>query len=631
MTVKNCYDVIIIGAGIVGTSVARELSKFNTRILILEKESDVSMGATKANSAIVHGGYAEDCSQLKGRLAYKGRLQFKRLNEELNFGFRESGSLVVTTDNNKEPLEKLRQNGLKNGLKDLAIIGPDEIRRREPNLSTEIKWALYCKGAGVCSPYEMAIAMAENAMKNGAELKLENEVESIEKIDSTFRVSTDKGEFYSSYIVNAAGVYADKISRMIGVDDFKILPRSGEYLLFNRGTGEAIHSVVFQTPTKMGKGVLLTSTYYGNLLIGPDSDDDSDKEDTSTHLERMGDIYSKAKSLYQDINPKQFIKSFTGIRARSSTEDFIIEETSIKGFINVAGIQSPGLTASPAIAEMVREILREAGLALEPNRSFDPYRKPIITKKALKPFIDIKDKIDLPLGAEGRIVCRCEQVTEEEIVEALHRGIRLKTIDAIKRRTRATMGGCQGEFCTSRVLEVVKREYGEDMEGSPDIERRGVNRVKKSELLFFLKQVEEAEAHMEKILDIGPFYQGTKADLNPGDLLEPGFNSNYGEQNKANFIYLTGTLDAAIWGAELALGDGPGRIYLVEPTGAFENDPNLTDKKFPGNPTRSYRTKSPLRVVGEVLDWEGHSPEVLQNMLDHLEKLKQLGVEAIND
>lgn len=489
MKVNNEYDVIIIGAGIIGTSIARELSKYKTKVLILEKESDVSMGATKANSAIVHGGYAEDHSQLKGRLCYKGRIQFKKLNEQLNFGFRETGSLIVSKDSNIEPLEQLLQNGMKNGLEDLSIIDADEIRKLEPKLSKDIKWALYCKGAGVCSPYEMAIAMAENAINNGVDLKLENKVVSIEKIDSKFKVITDKGEFYSKYIVNAAGVYTDKISKMIGIDDFKILPRSGEYLLFNRGTGEDINSVIFQLPTKYGKGVLITSTYYGNLLIGPDSNDDSDREDTATHIDRIGKIYSSAKSIYNDINPKQFIRSFTGIRARSSTEDFIIEETMVKGFINVAGIQSPGLTASPAIAEMVKDILIESGLILEPNPNFDPYRKPIITKKPLKPFIEVKDKIELPLGAEGRIVCRCEQVTEDEIVDALHKGIELKTIDAVKRRTRATMGWCQGQFCRPRVLEVVAREYGKDINEFPDIEHSGVSRVEKSELLDYLENI----------------------------------------------------------------------------------------------------------------------------------------------
>ncbi len=491
MSGNNEYDVIIIGAGIVGTSIARELSRYNTRVLLLEKEADVSMGATKANSAIVHGGYAEEHAQLKGRLCYKGRIQYEALNKELNFGFRETGSLVVTKVDDKRPLEYLMENGIKNGLQDLSIIGSEEIQNIDPELSKDIKWALYCKGAGVCSPYEMAIAMAENAIKNGVDLKLENEVIAIEKIDSKFKVSTDKDIYYSKYIVNAAGLYADKISSMAGSKDFEILPRSGEYLLFTRGTGDKINSVIFQLPTECGKGVLITSTYYGNLMIGPDSNDDSDKEDKSTHIDRIAKIYNDAKSLYKDINPKQFIRSFTGIRARSSTDDFIIEETDIKGFINVAGIQSPGLTASPAIAEMVRDILIESGLNLKSNNDFDPYRKPIITKKPLKPFVEVKDKIELPLGAEGRIVCRCEQVTEDEIVDALHRGIKLKTIDAVKRRTRATMGWCQGEFCRSRVIEVVQREYGKDIDELPDIKHSGVSRVQKSDLLDYLESIKE--------------------------------------------------------------------------------------------------------------------------------------------
>ncbi len=483
-------DVIIIGAGIIGTSVARELSKYNTKVLILEKGIDVSMGATKANSAIIHGGYAEKNSTLKGQLCYRGRMQFSRLNEELNFGFRETGSLVITTEDDKEPLEKLMENGIKNGLTDLSIIGAEEIRRIEPILSHNVKWALYCKGAGICSPYEMAIAMAENAIKNGVILELENEVVDIEQIESGFKVKTNKGEYYSKYIINAAGVYSDNISRMVEVDKFEIFPRSGEYILFTRGTGEPINTVIFQLPTKLGKGILLASTYYGNLLIGPDANDDTDREDTSTHIDRIANIYKQTKALYSKIDPRQFIRSFTGIRARSSTDDFIIEETRVKGFINVAGIQSPGLTSSPAIADMVIKILKKSGLKLERNNEFDPYRKPIITKKSLRPLKEIKPLTELPLGFRERIVCRCEQISEQEIVDALHRGIRVKTVDGVKRRTRATMGWCQGDFCKSRIIEIMEREYGEKIDSSFDIEHSGVNRVQKSDLLDYLKSLD---------------------------------------------------------------------------------------------------------------------------------------------
>ncbi len=485
------YDVIIIGAGIVGTTIARELSKSNAKVLILEKGIDVSMGATKANSAIVHGGFAEKHEALKGRLCYKGRVQFKKLDEELNFGFRETGSLVISMEDDKEPLEKLMANGIKNGLDDLEIIGPDRIRELEPELTHDVKWALYCKGAGICSPYEMAISMAENAIRNGVTLKLEHQVTGIEKDGDVFRVSTDKEEFQGKFVVNAAGVYADEISKMVGVNNFEILPRSGEYILFTRGTGDPINTVIFQLPTKYGKGVLVASTYYGNLLIGPDASDEGGKDDTSTHIERVAKIYQQTKELYGKINSKQFIRSFTGIRARSSTDDFIIEETEVKGFINVAGIQSPGLTSSPAIAEMVIGILKDAGLEWEDNNEFDPYRKPIVTKKPLQPLKDIKQFIELPLGSKDRIVCRCEQVREDEIVDALHRGIRIKTVDGVKRRTRAGMGWCQGEFCKPRVIEIMEREYGEKIDPGFDIEHSGVNRVQKSDLLDYLKSLEE--------------------------------------------------------------------------------------------------------------------------------------------
>jgi glycerol-3-phosphate dehydrogenase len=481
------YDVIIIGAGIVGTSIARNLSRFKLDILLLEKANDVGMGSTKANSAIVHGGYAEKYTALKGRLCYKGRVQFKRLNEELNFGFAQTGSLVVTTEDDTKPLEELMENGIKNGLHDLSIIGAEKIRQLEPELSRDIKYALYCEGAGVCSPYEMAIALAENAVKNGVELKLEEEVTSIEKVDGVFRVTVnEKKEYLGRYVINAAGIYADKVSKMVGVDDFEILPRSGQFMIFTRGSGDPINTVVFQLPTKLGKGVLLTSTYYGNLLLGPDAKDDGEREDTSTHVERLAEIYRQTKALYHKLDPRLFIRSFTGIRARSSTDDFIIEETRVPGFINVAGIQSPGITSSPAIADMVVDILSKAGLRLEENPNFDPYRKPIITKKPLRPYKEIKDLLNIPSAPE-KIICRCEQVTEAEIVDALHRGIEVKTVDGVKRRTRAGMGWCQGNFCRSRVVEIMEREYKKRIDPSDDVERSGVKRVTKSELLEYLK------------------------------------------------------------------------------------------------------------------------------------------------
>lgn len=478
------YDVVIIGAGIVGTTIARQLSRYRLNILIVEKGIDVAMGATKANSAIVHGGYAEPHTTLKGRLCYAGRQAFARLNEELNFGFKESGSLVVTADDDPAPLYRLLEQGRANGLTDLRIVSQDELREMEPQLTPDLKWGLLCEGAGVCSPYEMAIAMAENAIMNGAELKLESEVKAIRGSKGNFVVETASESFQTRYIINAAGVQADVVSQMVGLDDFSILPRSGQYLLFARGSGKAVNHVIFGLPTEKGKGILLTSTIYENLLIGPDASEQEDREDTSTDVQRMAAIYDTCKDLYPGLDAKQFLRSFTGIRARSSTDDFLIEETKVPGFIQVAGIQSPGLTASPAIAEMVEGLLVSSGLVLEPNPDFDPYRKPIIQHKELRPLREIKPLLDIPSAPE-KVICRCEQVTEGEIIDACGRGIPVKTIDGVKRRTRASMGWCQGTFCRPRIVEVMQR-ITDEFDARFDIEHSGVSRVEKSELLDFL-------------------------------------------------------------------------------------------------------------------------------------------------
>ncbi len=487
---QKTYDIAIIGAGIVGTTIARQLSRYELDIVILEKGIDVAMGATKANSAIVHGGYAEPRTTLKGQLCYAGRRAFAELDGELNFGFQETGSLVVTTEDDPAPLEALLKQGEANGLKDLRIVDQADLRELEPDLSPDLKWGLLCEGAGVCSPYEMAIAMAENAITNGAEIELESEVKAIHGAKGSFTLDTTSGSFNARYVINAAGVHSDEISQMVGVDGFSILPRSGQYLLFARGSGKAVRHVIFGLPTDKGKGVLLTSTIYQNLLIGPDASDQADREDTSTDVERMATIFDQCKALYAGLDSRQFLRSFTGIRARSSTDDFIIEETKVPGFINVAGIQSPGLTASPAIAQMVEGILAQSGLIMEPNPNFDPYRKPIIQRKELKPLSEIKPLLDIPSAPE-KIICRCEQVTEGEIIDACQRGIPIKTIDGIKRRTRASMGWCQGTFCRPRVLEVMQRISNESFDARFDIEHSGVSRVEKSELVDFLKSREE--------------------------------------------------------------------------------------------------------------------------------------------
>lgn len=484
---ENIYDVAIIGAGIVGASIARRLSRYHLRIVILEKEPDVAMGATKANSAIVHGGYAESSKTLRGRLCYQGRKQFAQLDSELHFGFKETGSLVFTTrEKDLAKLEELSENGKRNGLADLQLIDGKQALAIEPNLNPDVRHALFCRGAGICSPYEMAIAMAENAIQNGATLYLNEPVNTIRKQDDTFQLTTPRQEIHAEYVVNCAGISAAEVSAMAVPPDFKILPRTGEYILLVRGSGNLLNTVVFQMPTPMGKGILVTPTVHGNLLLGPDAIDEPGTFSRSTHVERLAEVYSHALHTTDKVNIKQFIRSFAGVRAVATGDDFIIESSRIKGFIQAAGIQSPGLTASPAIADMVTEILRDEGLALTEKADYDPNRKSIIAldRKRL-PLKEAEKLVALPEG-NARLVCRCEQVAEGIILDALHRGIKVTTVDGVKRRTRAMAGYCQGDFCRPRVIDLMEKEYGKPVSPKTDVEMAGDRRVTKEELLDYI-------------------------------------------------------------------------------------------------------------------------------------------------
>lgn len=487
------YDLIIIGAGVTGASIARRLSRYKLDILVLEKENDVSMGASKANSAIVHGGYAEPHHELRGRICYEGRKEFKKLNEELNFGFLENGSLVLAFDEEDEKeLEKLMAMGLENGLDDIEIIDQKKLREIEPNVSDKATAALYCKGAGVCSPYEYVIALMENAIANGTDLKLLSRVTKIEKNGQVFTVSTENGQSYEGkFVINASGLEGARVSELITETNFNIHPRSGEYLLMQKDTGARIKQVLFQTPSPKSKGILVTRTYHNNLLLGPDAIDE-EEIDRGTHIERLAEIYKLAQKSVGDgvINLKEFIRSFAGLRPASSTGDFIIENTKTNGFINVVGIQSPGITSSPAIAKMVEGILENLGLELEEDPSYNPHRNPIIEYKDLEDFNKVIKKVDLPLGDPDRLVCRCEQVSEKTIRDAMNRGIPCNSFDSIKRRTRAGMGFCQGSFCRSRVIELMEDELGKKVDSDRfDSEHSGITRVNKEDINKFIKEI----------------------------------------------------------------------------------------------------------------------------------------------
>lgn len=466
------YDVIIIGAGVVGTAIARELSKYDLKICLVEKEEDVSEGASKANSGIVHGGYAAKYGTLKGELCIKGNSMFSELNKELNFGFRRTGALVIGfNEEDKKRLEELYENGLKVGCNDLEILEENRIREIEPNISEGVKYALYCKSVGVTSPYELTIALAENAVENGVELRLATEVMDIRVEENCFNVKTNRGSLQSKRVINAAGLYSDKIAKMVGLEDFEILPRRGQYILLGKDQGKLVNNVVFQVPTEKGKGILVTTTFHGNFMIGPNAEEIEDKDALETTMESLEHIVETARKSIKNFDIRRSLTTFSGIRAVSSRNDFIIEESKVKGFINVAGIDSPGLTSSPAIAVRVVEILMESDIKLNENRNYNPYRKPIIIKKDSS----FEGKIDDEDPAKN-IICRCEKVTEAEIIDALHRGIDVSYTDAVKRRTRAGMGPCQGNFCRERVKKIIAREMNIPID---EVTVRGKNDCKK--------------------------------------------------------------------------------------------------------------------------------------------------------
>jgi len=479
-------DICIIGAGIIGTTIARRLSRYKLNITLIEKADDVAVGATKANSAIVHGGYAESNSKLKGRLCYQGRKQFAQLDKELNFGFEEIGSLVLTSNEEDLPkLQALEENGRKNGLTDLKILTGDEIRAMEPAIHQDIKYGLYCEGAGICSPYGMAIAMAENAVHNGVEISLNEEILDIRKEEDGYVLITNRREIPSRYVINCAGIQSAKIAAMVHEPHFTIHPRSGEYILCNRDTGKLLNTVAFQMPSAMGKGILVTPTVHGNLLIGPDAIN-VEGADKSTHVDRLTNIFDQALLTTPDLDPKWFLRSFAGVRAVSSTDDFIIEESVSPGFFHAAGIQSPGLTSSPAIADMMVELLEKAGCPLEEDPSYDPIRRPLPHLNERLSPAEVNERLNIS-GPE-QIICRCEQVPRAVIEEALSRGVPIHSVDALKRRTRASMGFCQGAFCRPRFLQVVKEITGKELDPRTDIEKEGITRVNKAEFLAYYKE-----------------------------------------------------------------------------------------------------------------------------------------------
>ena len=465
------YDVIIIGGGVTGCAAAAELEKYDLSVCVIEKESDVCEGTSKANSAIVHAGFDAEPGTLKAKLNVRGNAMIRKLYKKLDFAFRQNGAMVLCFDDSQLPdLEKLLEKGRKNGVDGLEILTGDQAREREPRLSSEVRYALFAPTSGIVCPFEMTLAFAENALENGAEFKLSTKVTGIEKNGNGYRVITDKGEFETRAVFNCAGVYADSISEMVTDKHFTITPRKGEYLLMDKSAGGTVAHTVFQLPTKMGKGILVTPTVHGNLLVGPTAENIDDKENTSTTAAGIAEVKAKGALSVEGLPFNQVITSFTGLRAVGDTHDFIIEEAA-QNFFNAAGIESPGLTSAPAIAEMLREMLSK-NMDLKPKPEHKDTRKGVVHFAALSR--EEQNDLIKKEPAYGSIVCRCETITEGEILDAINRPLGATTLDGVKRRTRAGMGRCQAGFCSPKTILLLTEKLGC---GIGDIRKNGRQEV----------------------------------------------------------------------------------------------------------------------------------------------------------
>ena len=451
------YDVIIIGAGVSGAATARELSRYKVNACVIEKEEDVCCGTSKANSAIVHAGYDAATGSLMAKLNVRGNQMMEQLAKDLDFPFKKNGSLVVCLHEEDMPnLQALYDRGVANGVKDLRILNQEELRAMEPNISDDAYAALYAPTAGIVCPFNLNIAMAENACVNGVEFKFDNEVTGLHPIEGGWAIETNQGSFETKYVVNAAGVYADTLHNMVSAKKIHITPRRGDYCLLDKTAGNLVSKTIFALPGKFGKGILVAPTVHGNLILGPTAIDIEDKEGTNTTREGLDQVITKCGMNVKNIPMRSVITSFAGLRAHEDGHEFLIGELEdAKGFIDCAGIESPGLTSSPAIGEMVAEILREK-LHLEKNENFVATRKGVLDPDALSK----EERIELirKNPAYGNIICRCEMITEGEILDAIHRPLGAKSLDGVKRRTRAGMGRCQAGFCSPRTMEILARE-----------------------------------------------------------------------------------------------------------------------------------------------------------------------------
>lgn len=479
------YDVLVIGGGVIGCSILRELSKYQLNIALVERCSDLCEGTSKANSGIVHAGYDAMPGTLKAKLNVRGSELMEELSKELNFGYKRCGSLVLCFDETDIPkLEELKKRGEANGVKGLRILNKNELKVVEPNLNTSVVAALDVPDGAIVDPFNLTYAMADNAVINGASISLNTEVIDIRRLTDGYEIICKKHssvldrverevKLEARMIVNAAGVYADSIHNLVSSDRIEIKPRKGEYMLLDNTAGDFVGHTIFQLPTALGKGILITPTVHGNLLTGPTADDIEAKEGTDTTLDGLNLVKAKAKLSAENIPLREVITSFAGLRARLTQtvkvrnhelsqmeHDFLIGEVlDAPGFFDVAGIESPGLSSAPAIAEYVVELIKDIDELL-PKQDFKAQR--VLPKPFVQADDDERKELIDSDALYGNMVCRCCWVTEAEIVNAIHAPVPATTLDAIKRRTGAQMGRCQSGFCNPKIVEILSRELKVD-------------------------------------------------------------------------------------------------------------------------------------------------------------------------
>lgn len=453
------YDVAIIGAGVVGALTARELSRYQLKVALIDRCNDVAMGTTKANSAIVHAGFDAKPGTLKAKLNVEGTALMPELCNTLHVPFKPVGSLVVAfSQEQKATLEELLERGKANGVPGLEIYDREKLCSLEPNISENAVAALWAPTAGIVCPYELTIAAAECAATNGTQFIRNFNVSSVSYSDGVFTIGNGSETVNAKYVINAAGVYCDEVAALIGDNSLKTTPRKGEYMLCDKSVGSLANHVIFQCPSKMGKGILVTPTVDGNLLIGPSATDIEDKDDVATTAGTLADVLKTAQLSVPCVSTRDVITSFAGLRAHCDKDDFIIEPSRANpSFINAAGIESPGLSSAPAIAKYITDIIVKAEKPAE-KADFDPSRVAPVRFRHMsneeRAALIKKDP------AYGRIVCRCETITEGEIRDAIVGPVGARDVDAVKRRTRAGMGRCQGGFCGSKVVELLAELNG---------------------------------------------------------------------------------------------------------------------------------------------------------------------------